>query len=132
MINGKDIRIGNCIWDDTKHHVKFVNHRVINDLASHPAPLPYSPIYITKELLENNCGFTQKGSQFFHRSGFYINMVIVETDDKGGYTTGYIIPLSRFMSSPFYYLHDLQNVYRVVAGKELEIVKSNHLWLVAE
>lgn len=56
-MKAQELRIGNCILDVTKDHIKFVNNRVIWDLSDSPTPLPYLPIILTPEILKEHCGF---------------------------------------------------------------------------
>ena len=137
MINPNELRIGNCIWDDTRQKIKFVNHRVISDLASHPEPLDYSPITLTPEWLER-CGFKKErytDGEFYwikdetdYSSSPYNSQIpwkcyrmrVFKEDwyfelheNKSGYKPA--------IQKKCLFVHQLQNLYFALTGEELTI-----------
>lgn len=125
MIKASELRIGNAIWDDTLNKIKWVNHRVISDLASHASSLPYSPIALTVEWL-GKCGFSKEpnddcddcetysttkmdGGIAQGKDGWYLS--IIHADGYYKQTVGRKIE----------YVHHLQNLYFSLTGEELTI-----------
>lgn len=128
MINPTELRIGNCILDESNQKFKCVNHRVISDLASSANPLPYSPIPLTPELLER-CGFKwQDGYLLISLKyaklelGFYAGvadkMSLFQTSIPG---KGSQVTEIGFGENHPEYLHQLQNLYFALTGDELII-----------
>lgn len=134
MIKASELRIGNCIWDDTLQRVKFVTHRVISDLASSAEPLPYSPIALTREWLVR-CGFNKLEQVIgiyedeLHYS--YRNHKLELT-----FTVAYVVDRSPaditririrldgeilFVPKGIIHLHQLQNIYHALTGDEITI-----------
>lgn len=109
MISANELRIGNAIWDYARGKVKWVNHRVISDLASENNPLPYSPIHIAEEWLFR-FGFTD----VYDTEKHWLNKI--QLDQIGGafYYNGILIK----------YVHQLQNLYFALTGHELKIKNS--------
>lgn len=122
MIKASDLRIGNCIWDDTKQMVKFVNHRVISDLASSAEPLPYSPIPLTPEWLER-CGFKYEAP--YYCIGWFVLAVNTIRNGSGNHD-GFIFKMhieGKLKTIVVRSLHQLQNFYFALTGEELTIKK---------
>lgn len=119
------MRIGNVIWDDRRNKVKFVNHRVISDLASSAQPLSYSPIIITPEWLER-CGIEDKGVYELadlHVYGDSIIDIAKKGDEYYLYITFADDHNNTIYGNPFKYIHQLQNIYLDLIGEELTIKK---------
>lgn len=122
MIKASDLRIGNCIWDDTKQMVKFVNHRVISDLASSAEPLPYSPILLTPEWLER-CGFKYEAP--YYSIGWFVLAMNTIREGSGDYD-GFIFKMhieGKLKTTVVRSLHQLQNFYFALTSEELTIKK---------
>lgn len=119
MIKASELRIGNAIWDETRKQIKWVTHRVISDLASHPSPLPYSPIALTVEWMAR-LGFEWNATD----ERYYIqigNTLYLEFDID---FDCFITPESWGGSCPWSaikHIHQLQNIYFALTGQELEI-----------
>lgn len=117
-MKASELRIGNLIWDDRKQKAKFVNHRVINDLASNNNPLPYSPIPLTEECLEN-FGFIWTESGWYYKedcpypcTGGVFTLRISKYKD-------YYTLLDNGAGPILKYVHQLENLYFALTGEEL-------------
>lgn len=123
MIKASELRIGNTIWDDTRNKIKWVNHRVISDLASSAEPLPYSPIALNPDWLRK-CGFGYIASE---NVSYYIRIglnLLLEFDQNLVCRLALETPMYKTIipsSAEIKYLHQLQNIYFDHTGKELEI-----------
>lgn len=124
MIKANELRIGNAIWDDTRNKVKWVNHRVISDLASHATPLPYSPIPLTPEWLER-CGLElRKEDKIWQIQVGNTSYLEIEAEEP--FMCG-VTPETWRDICPIYiwnaikHVHQLQNIYFALTGEELTI-----------
>jgi hypothetical protein len=121
MIQVNELRSGYCIWDDMLQKIKYVNHRVINDLASSAGPLLYSPIPLTVQWMAK-LGFKWNATD----KRYYIqvgNTLYLEFDTD---FDCFIAPESWAGSCPWPWInikhvHQLQNIYYWLTGEELKI-----------
>ncbi len=116
MVNARELRIGNAIWDQRRGKIKWVNHRVINDLESHPNPLEYTGIPLTEEILLKRCCCYQGEDKEMWRNpqGVWItriapNPLFIDEFFIEGFKRGHTIK----------YLHQFQNATFVLTGEEL-------------
>lgn len=124
-MNAQELRIGNCIWDVTKDHVKFVNNRVIWDLSDSPTPLPYLPIKLTPEIFKDNCGF-KNIRDYRESNGLYrMSNGIFAFDYKDNQPI--IIYNEAKRITQVINLHHFQNWYYTETLVELEIINSHKI-----
>lgn len=124
MISSKDLMIGNWVeWDnEAKYIIKGIGNkgaRFENDHGQYRIYNRINPIPLTPEILEK-CGFVKKGEwavlNFPVRAGIrFYNFNYAECDliqdDK----------FIAFKNSHIKYLHQLQNLFYCLCGKELDV-----------
>lgn len=130
-ILANELRIGNVIWDDSRRKIKWVNHRVISDLASNNNPLPYSPIPLTPEILKK-CGFVK--GVFFKKECYVmeylrpleslppsqiISLVKITRPNEYSFIIQHEENKMRVAITSAKHLHQLQNLYYALTGEEL-------------
>lgn len=125
MIKASELRIGNAIWDDTHNKIKWVTHRVISDLASHPSPLPCSPIPLTPEWM-GRCGFSKEPNDDSNSYETYSTLKMeggIAQEKDGWYFR--IIHIDGYyeqrVGREIENVHQLQNLYFALTGEELTI-----------
>jgi hypothetical protein len=108
MINAKHIRIGvNLKSTQTGDAITTTWHDIKTAEAD---PKLYEPIQITPDWLRG-LGFELNGNQFNGPQNFIVH----ETSD------GYICQFEHLDFIPVQYIHELQNLYLVLVGEELEL-----------
>lgn len=131
MIQPQNLRIGSVLnydtgegieptridWQDLKwaseHNLDFNSH--------------HSPIELTEDVLMA-CGFSDAdykdgyiGTEFRSGNGVILDFVLTKPFVKGEWNKTYTfdLPEHRFTEIP--YLHELQDLFRILTGKELQI-----------
>lgn len=117
-----ELRIGNII-----HHphiggsgYTYVNHRIINDLASHNNALGYKPILLTEEWL-GKLGFEKSRILNDDRMYFQIQDKFIAIDSKGYCFYGCADTKYTQLPIIIKHCHVLQNFMYSFAGVELTI-----------
>lgn len=127
-MDAQELRIGNIIYSPAKggSGYTYVTHRIINDLASHTQPLNYAPIPLTEDWLLK-FGFEKKTDENY-MSGDMYNWIFrlhnVDEEDIWLSKT-FVLKCNQIrIYTPqvrIKYVHQLQNLFFVLAGKELKL-----------
>lgn len=123
-MRAEELRIGNLIFDPKRGTVKgmparYVNHRIISDMASNPDQDYFKPILLTEEWLLK---FGAKKisdivySIELYRMGesFYAIKLTYHADNWKWW-------LDTHFQTRINYVHQLQNLYYALTGKELTL-----------
>lgn len=110
MIDVKELRLGNYVLDGG--HIVPVNVSVIEDLLIYPHI--YDPVLLTSEIL-TNCNFT--GGYMEFNGGC---MLRVDKDEEATIMGMDSATMGQSVSVPCKYLHQLQNLFFALTGKELK------------
>lgn len=125
-MDARELRIGNAIWFDRREKVKWVNSRVIADIESQNNECLYSPITLTEEWLDS-FGFETDGVTFKIKVNglrvvlFQINKSNNYNDNVNEFTVTVYQHKEAIEISRIKYVHQLQNLYFALTGKELTI-----------
>lgn len=118
MIDIKDLRISNWVYKNI-----FVPNQYFQitkgfeiDSADDPI-IDYQPIPLTPDILVN-CGFTELSSAWFEKDG--VKILFGYTKEYGDFFH-YTQEDELVVSPAFKSVHQLQNLYYSLTGKELEI-----------
>lgn len=122
MIQANEIRVGNAVYDHDGV-LRWINHRKISDIASRPNDHGYMPIPLTEEWLLK-FGFEEYR---FYKDRISYKLV----QERGGdyFVTGewFHKCLSEgnavILNYNLQYVHQLQNLFFALTGKELELKK---------
>lgn len=107
MISANELRIGNWVTLNGKHHVVRVSTFL---MCNHLHPIPLTP-----ELLER-CGFVKEGILYQYGKFSIAFGDTIITDNGRTYFNSWAI----LDHSPKY-LHQIQNIYHALTGNELEV-----------
>lgn len=122
MIQAKDLRIGNWV-SITGHAIKLTGPKFLfilqedGDLTTRCEGIPLTP-----EILEKWCGFEKDEEWLWYNLDFF------QSPKAGRWVTNTLS--GKNIDTPFlridgfcdlFYLHQLQNLYRDITSKELEI-----------
>jgi len=132
MIEPRELRKGNILQDQNGNYLKVCNisekgyGAVVIDRSKYPLPEGWKaqPIPLTEEILLK-CGFNWSNQlesfeyKYGVESGF--KWLAKYSDINGGYKFWSNIHNCMLTSKEFRYLHQLQNLYYSLTGKELEI-----------
>jgi hypothetical protein len=106
-----DLRIGNYVYDlKLNHIIRFISFHGLCNVENRPDD--YESIPLTEEILFKCVGFEK--IEIMIESGLFYK--IYKQDDA------WIISLSNgFLIRKLKYLHEFQNIFKELTGKELEI-----------
>ncbi len=122
-----ELRIGNFV----KHTIESNNHVdreliiddfiVIYNFTQSEEEIPYKPIILTEEILLK-CGFENNGDcdDIEYLQLEVIKMMILHSDSSDDFNIC-VLHDYRGKVNEYKYLHQIQNLYHALTGKELEV-----------
>jgi hypothetical protein len=123
MVKANELRIGNLIEKENIvfdyvggcKNIPIKIEVTLSNILEISNSNMFTPITLTPEILEKNCGFHKVG-WYWVREGFDLEVV----QNNNGFNLS-INGNEYDLSTIFYYVHQLQNIYFALTGKELPI-----------
>lgn len=123
MVKANELRIGNLIEKENIvfdyvggcKNIPIKIEVTLSNILEISNSNMFTPITLTPEILEKNCGFHKVG-WYWVREGFDLEVV----QNNNGFNLS-INGNEYDLSIIFYYLHQLQNIYFALTGEELPI-----------
>jgi hypothetical protein len=117
MIAAHDLRIGNRLLKEGKEVI--IDGEAIMQIQKAADTVDYHPIPITSEILKR-AGFIQRGNSVFHDRHPIVGFTYVAaTNTIMIYHPGN--PLTHFLHTKIYFLHQLQNIFYCIIGQEIAL-----------
>lgn len=118
MIHQHELRIGNCI-KDSRGKVRFVSAQIIYDIEKYPGHHGYEPIELNEERLKQ-FGFKKGNDSLGDFEEMWEDDNGNRIDkEKGEYKWWLVDRYSDYVKLKN--IHQLQNLYYAIEGKELEV-----------